>query len=178
MWSWFSLPGFDKFDEFADGCAVGEFDEGIALFEDGKPSENTQNVLKFCEDFENAGAQTHAFVEELKKLDLLMDGEVSIQQEGQEKPYVYRGFKMVDQEKLRDLPRPVRFKHNAVIPIMGRSRTVKIIFSKNLTFAEQIHGSAFAHICITYQRNTNYFATAFSLSYKLFVNLRKLIFKL
>jgi SapC len=83
--------------------AVGEFEEGIALFEDGKPSENTQNVLKFCEDFENAGAQTHAFVEELKKHDLLMDGEVSIQQEGQEKPYVYRGFKMIDETKLRDL---------------------------------------------------------------------------
>ncbi len=83
--------------------AVGEFDDGIALFEDGKPSENTQNVLKFCEDFENAGAQTHAFIEELKKHDLLMDGEVSIQQEGQEKPYVYRGFKMIDETKLRDL---------------------------------------------------------------------------
>ncbi len=83
--------------------AVGEFDEGLALFEDGKPSENTQNILKFCEDFENAGAQTHAFVEELKKLDLLMDGEVSIQQEGQDKPYVYRGFKMIDENKLRDL---------------------------------------------------------------------------
>ena len=83
--------------------AVGEFDDGIALFDDGKPSENTQNILKFCEDFENAGAQTHAFVEELKKLDLLMDGEVSIQQEGSDKPFIYRGFKMIDEAKLREL---------------------------------------------------------------------------
>ena len=83
--------------------AVGEYDDGAALFEDGAPSENTKNILKFCEDFENAGAQTHAFIEEIKKLDLLMDGEVSIQQEGVEKPYVYRGFKMIDEEKLRDL---------------------------------------------------------------------------
>jgi hypothetical protein len=83
--------------------AIGEFDEGMQLFEDGKPSENTQNILKFCEDFETAGAQTHGFVEELIKLDLLMDGEVSIQQEGQETPYVYRGFKMVDENKLREL---------------------------------------------------------------------------
>ena len=36
-------------------------------------------------------------------MDLLMDGEVSIQQEGVEKPFIYRGFKMVDEEKLRDL---------------------------------------------------------------------------
>lgn len=83
--------------------AVGEYDEGTPLFEDGAPSENTKNILKFCEDFENAGAQTHAFIEEIQKLDLLMDGEVSIQQEGQEKPYVYRGFKMIDETKLRDL---------------------------------------------------------------------------
>jgi hypothetical protein len=83
--------------------AVGEYEDGTPLFEDGKPTENTQNILKFCEDFENAGAQTHAFIEELKKLDLLMDGEVSIQQEGQEKPYIYRGFRMIDETKLRDL---------------------------------------------------------------------------
>lgn len=83
--------------------AIGEFEEGVPLFEDGQPSENTKAILKFCEEFETAGAQTHAFVEELRKLDLLMDGEVSIQQEGQEQPFVYRGFKMVDEEKLREL---------------------------------------------------------------------------
>ena len=83
--------------------ALGEFDEGTPLFDDGKPSEMTQGILKFCEDFETAGAQTHGFIEELIKLDLLMDGEVSIQQEGQEKPFVYRGFKMVDEDKLREL---------------------------------------------------------------------------
>jgi len=83
--------------------AVGEFEEGMPLFEDGKPSENTQAILKFCEEFENAGSQTHAFVEELQKLDLLMDGEVAIQQEGQEQPFIYRGFKMIDEAKLREL---------------------------------------------------------------------------
>ncbi len=86
--------------------AVGEFKkkgEGDALFDDGKPSEITQNILKFCEEFEQAGARTHGFVEELQKLDLLMDGEVSIQQEGTEQPFIYRGFRMVDEEKLRNL---------------------------------------------------------------------------
>jgi hypothetical protein len=83
--------------------AVGEFEEGTPLFEDGKPSENTQAILKFCENFENAGAQTHAFVEELQKHDLLIDGEVSIQQEGHEQPFIYRGFKMIDEAKVRAL---------------------------------------------------------------------------
>jgi hypothetical protein len=85
--------------------AVGEFKkDGDALFDkDAKPTENTQNILKFCEEFERAGAQTHNFVDELKKYDLLMEGEVSIQQEGNETPFVYRGFMMVNEEKLREM---------------------------------------------------------------------------
>ena len=63
----------------------------------------TKDILKFCEDFEQAGARTQAFVEELKKAELLMEGEVAIQQEGSENPFVYRGFQMVNEEKLRDL---------------------------------------------------------------------------
>ena len=100
--------------------AVGEFDEGTALFDDGKPSENTQGILKFCEDFENAGSQTYGFVQELIKLDLLMDGEVSIQQEGQEQPYVYRGFKMVDEEKLRELRGDAlrKISQNGILPLI------------------------------------------------------------
>ncbi len=100
--------------------AVGEFEDGTPLFDDGKPSENTQNILKFCEEFETAGAQTHAFVEELVKLDLLMDGEVSIQQEGNDKPFVYRGFKMVDEEKLRDLRGDVlrKITQNGMLPLI------------------------------------------------------------
>ena len=42
-------------------------------------------------------------MEELKKSGLLMDGEVAIQPEGYEQPFIYRGFQMVDEEKLRDL---------------------------------------------------------------------------
>ena len=39
-------------------------------------------------------------------------------------------------EKLRDLPRPVRLKNGAAIPIMGRCRTLKIIYSSNLKTTE------------------------------------------
>ncbi|WOE76384.1 SapC family protein [Alterisphingorhabdus coralli] len=84
--------------------AVGDFKDGDDLFDkDGKVTETTQNILKFCEQFEEAGARTGAFMTELKKLDLLMDGEVSITQSGNDKPFLYRGFQMVNEEKLRDL---------------------------------------------------------------------------
>ena len=83
--------------------AVGEFDEGQPLFDGDQPSEATKAILQFCEQFEAAGQRTAAFVEESVKADLLMDGEVAIQPEGFQQPFVYRGFRMVDEEKLRNL---------------------------------------------------------------------------
>jgi hypothetical protein len=83
--------------------AIGEFAEGEALFDGDKPSEATQAILQFCEQFEAAGQRTAAFMDDLKKSDLLMDGEVAIQPEGFEQPFVYRGFRMVDEDKLREL---------------------------------------------------------------------------
>jgi SapC len=89
------------FDPTAD--AIGDFKKGDALFEDGKPTEAVQGILQFCEQFEQAGQRTTAFMKELADLKLLMDGEVSIQPEGAETPFIYRGFQMVDETKLRDL---------------------------------------------------------------------------
>ena len=89
------------FDPTTD--AIGEYKEGDALFDKDQPTEATKKILDFCEQFEQAGQRTGQFVEELEKMGLLMDGEVSIQQTGVEKPFVYRGFKMVDEQKLRDM---------------------------------------------------------------------------
>jgi hypothetical protein len=82
---------------------IGEFEDGQPLFEGSDPTPTTQSVLQFCEGFEQAGQRTQAFVEELKKHQLLMEGEVSIQRQEGGQPFVYRGFQMVDQEKLRNL---------------------------------------------------------------------------
>ncbi|HEX4762289.1 MAG TPA: SapC family protein, partial [Sphingomicrobium sp.] len=60
-------------------------------------------ILEFCEQFETAGQRTSAFMEDLKKTGLLMDGEVAIQPEGYQQPFIYRGFQMIDEEKLREL---------------------------------------------------------------------------
>lgn len=83
--------------------ALGEFEDGEALFTDGQPSDLTKNVLNFCEQFEQAGQRTTAFMNELKESGLLMDGEVSIQTGEDTPPYIYRGFQMVDEAKLREL---------------------------------------------------------------------------
>jgi hypothetical protein len=90
------------FDPSAD--AVGDFKgEGEALFDGDQPSPATKAILEFCEQFEAAGQRTAAFMDDLEKSGLLMDGEVAIQPEGYEQPFVYRGFRMVDEEKLREL---------------------------------------------------------------------------
>jgi len=89
------------FDPTAD--AVGAFDEGEPLFAGGQPTEATKAILAFNETFEQAGQRTQAFMAELREQGLLMDGEVSIQPEGAAQPFVYRGFQMVNEEKLNDL---------------------------------------------------------------------------
>jgi len=85
--------------------SVGEFKDGTPLFDDeGKAAQATQDVLDFCERFEQAGARTKAFIEELRKHELLMEGEISISQnDNPDKPFVYRGFQMINQEKLREI---------------------------------------------------------------------------
>jgi hypothetical protein len=83
--------------------AVGDFEEGEPLFDGDQPSAATKAILEFCEQFEAAGLRTNAFVEDLVKSDLLMDGEVAIQPEGADQPFVYRGFRMVDEAKVRNL---------------------------------------------------------------------------
>jgi hypothetical protein len=85
---------------------VAKQDGGQKLFDgDKKPSEYTNGVLEFCRKFEESGQRTRAFLDELKKLDILMDGEIAITRNDMpDKPFIYRGFRMVDENKLRELP--------------------------------------------------------------------------
>lgn len=99
---------------------VGEFDEGQALFDGDKPNEVTNAVLKFCEDFEISAQRTTAFVNELKEHDLLMEGEVSIQIAEGQPPYIYRGFRMVNEQKFRDLRGDAlrKLNQNGALPLI------------------------------------------------------------
>ena len=100
--------------------AVTEDADGPALFDGDQPSEATKSILQFCEQFEAAGQRTAAFMDELVKSDLLMDGEVAIQPEGFQQPFVYRGFRMVDEEKLRDLRGDElrKLSQNGILPLL------------------------------------------------------------
>ena len=89
------------FDPTAEG--IGATEEGQPLFTDGQPSEVTQSILQFNESFEQAGARTQQFMRDLKELDLLMPGETTITADGVEQPFVYRGFQIINEEKLSEL---------------------------------------------------------------------------
>ena len=103
-----------------DSGLIGEYKDGTPLFEDGKPTDNLNNILKFCEDFETAIQRTQAFVSELKTLDLLIDGEVSIQPGDAAQPFIYRGFRMVDEQKFRDLngDQLRKINQNGMLPLI------------------------------------------------------------
>jgi hypothetical protein len=109
---------------------VGAFADGAPLFENDDPSEACRATLDFCEQFEIAGQKTQAFVAELSEHDLLIDGEVTIQAEDSERPFVYRGFRMVDENRLREVDGdllhawnvsgllPLIYFHLASLPLM------------------------------------------------------------
>jgi hypothetical protein len=125
---------------------VGEGEEGNALFDGDQPSEHTKGLLQFCQNFEEAGARTQSFMEELKKADLLMDGELAIQRAGEpDKPFLYRGFKMVNQDKLRELhgDKLRTWNQNGMLPLIYAHLfsldLMRIIFAKQ---AEQGKGPA------------------------------------
>lgn len=103
-----------------DSGLLSETGEGPALFDDNKPSEATNAILKFCEDFELSAQRTTAFVKELTDMELLMDGEVAIQITDQQQPYVYRGFQMVNEEKFRELRGDElrKMNQNGILPLI------------------------------------------------------------
>ncbi|MCT2400654.1 SapC family protein [Novosphingobium mangrovi (ex Huang et al. 2023)] len=98
---------------------IGEIEEGEALFSGAEPSETTTNMLKFCENFEMAGSKTGNFMAELKKHDLLMDGELNIDI-GNGQPFNYRGFQMVDENKLREVRGDIlrQWNQNGMLPLI------------------------------------------------------------
>ena len=103
-----------------DSGLVSNEGTGNALFDGDKPSEALNAILKFCEDFEIAAQRTSAFVKELQEMDLLIDGEVTIQPDGAEQPFVYRGFQMINEEKLRGLEGDElkRMNQNGMLPLI------------------------------------------------------------
>jgi hypothetical protein len=99
---------------------VAEGEEGLALFDAQQPSEQLKAILKFCEEFEIAAQRTNAFVREIQEADLLIDGEVTIQPENSQQPFVYRGFQMVSDEKLRELhgDKLRKLNQNGALPLI------------------------------------------------------------
>ncbi|MHA7818637.1 MAG: SapC family protein [Erythrobacter sp.] len=114
---------------------IGKTDDGQKLFEDGEgdqreTTEYTKGVLEFCTRFEQSGQRTRAFLEELKKHDLLRDGRMDItRRDMPDTPFTYTGFQMVNEEKLRELD-------SAVIAELNKSGMLMLmhaqLFSMNL----------------------------------------------
>lgn len=117
---------------------VGEYDEGDPLFEKGEAAETTKSLLQFCEQVETSGHRTVQFVEELVKAELLMEGEVSIDTPNSDKPFVYRGFQMVNEEKLKEIhgDQARKFVQSGMMPLiyahMMSLQLVRDIFAMQL----------------------------------------------
>lgn len=87
---------------FDDTSGVVTADGPDKLFDNEVKTPTVDRILEFCGQFEAAIARTRGFMEEIEKLELLTDGEVTIQQTGGE-PQVYRGFRMIAEDRLQNI---------------------------------------------------------------------------
>lgn len=99
---------------------VGAHEDGRPLIENGEATALTKELLAFCENFEQAALRTQQFMKDLQEAGLLMDGELSIQVSDVEQPFVYRGFQMVNEEKLRELrgDQLRKFNQSGMLPLI------------------------------------------------------------
>ena len=119
---------------------VGLLDEGEPLFDAGSAERTPAlgRVMEFCEQFEGSGQKTAQFMAELAEHKLLIDGEVSIQMDASEKAFVYRGFQMVDEAKLRDLRGDVlrKMMQSGMLPLIHAHllslQTMREIFGRQV----------------------------------------------
>ena len=117
---------------------IGAFEDGVPLIEHGEATQPLKDTLQFCEKFQTSVAQTAQFMAELKELNLLMDGEITIEQPGAPQPFIYRGFKIIDEAKLKDLrgDQLRKMMQNGMLPILHAhlfSLThVPVLFNKQL----------------------------------------------
>ncbi len=118
---------------------IGKFESGEALFEGGQPTAAITRILGFCEEFEQSGIKTGQFMAELAEHKLLMEGEVSIQTETDSPPFIYRGFQMVDEQKLRDLRGDVvrKMMQSGMLPLVHAHlfslQLMRDIFGRQMT---------------------------------------------
>ncbi len=78
-------------------------EEGVPLFEDGKPAELTKQALAFCGAFQSEAKATRAFADALKEQGLLIDRRADATLPDGRKLGL-DGFQIVDAEKLSGLP--------------------------------------------------------------------------
>lgn len=88
-------------DVEAEGV-VSSGEEGRPLFEDGKPSDLTQQALAFCDTFQGEASATTAFAEALRISGLLIDRRADVTLPDGRKLGV-DGFQIVDAEKFAAL---------------------------------------------------------------------------
>jgi hypothetical protein len=100
---------------------LGEFEEGAPLFgEDNQPTQLVKDMLGFCEQFEIAAQRTTAFMKDLMEIGLMEEGELTIQHQSNPQPFVYRGFSMVNEQKLRELrgDQLRKISQNGMLPLL------------------------------------------------------------
>lgn len=109
--------------------------KGEALFHGDVPSTVPNSALSFCEEYELAGQRTAEFTKVIQDNNLLIDGEISVEVPGRDRPFIYRGFQMISEDRLRGL------ENYAVADLYQRGMlTAMIAHLMSLSLVERVFG--------------------------------------
>ncbi|HEY4078916.1 MAG TPA: SapC family protein [Rhizomicrobium sp.] len=106
----FAFISFDDGKQFALGVdrasaqlITDEDDKSVALFADGKPTQITDDALRFCIAFQNDHAVTKTFVQALAEQNLLVEVQYAAPM-AMGKYISLKGFQVVDANRFQNLP--------------------------------------------------------------------------
>jgi hypothetical protein len=88
-------------DELAE---VFSAQEGLPLYENGQPSTLTQRAGQICATFERQSVAAQQFASALAQANLLTDKQAEVRQSPESAPFVFSGFRVVDEARFNALP--------------------------------------------------------------------------
>ena len=89
------------------------------LFEEGKPTKRTEEIQAFCAAFQQQTPLTMAFVDELKKRDLLEPREIRLDLPGGGRQLI-RGLRVIEEGRFNSLSDEIilEWRHNGWLPLV------------------------------------------------------------
>ena len=84
--------------------------DGAPLFENGQPTAVVQRAQQFCVTFQRHFDNAQRFAAAAAAANLLVDKQIEVRSRNRATPFVFSGFKIIDEARFNDMPDPVHLE--------------------------------------------------------------------